>query len=129
MFGRSLAVAMALIVTADIASATEIVDGSNENISQADKAILFRLLDEDLLDASSAQIKDIRFAKQRKYCGFIKAKNAYGAYVGYKMFAVDLTEQLVLFDIDSRQKTDVITSELSFGLGTHVGICGLTKHL
>lgn len=46
-----------------------------------------RLLDERLLDFPSARFRDVR-ADQGRICGFVNAKNAMGAYTGWKPFGV-----------------------------------------
>lgn len=73
------------------------VDGSKDAIP-ADQIIeVTRLAGNDLRDPLSAQYRNIRPAPkhQNMVCGEMNAKNAYGGYVGFVPFYVDLTRREV----------------------------------
>lgn len=43
-------------------------------------------MDDRLKDSESAKIKSVRIAADGTTCGFVNAKNSYGAYAGYEPF-------------------------------------------
>ncbi|TIM20775.1 MAG: hypothetical protein E5Y69_31580 [Mesorhizobium sp.] len=88
-------------------------------------AAILSALEADLLDAQTARFKDVcsRMSKNDKgapvrvWCGMINAKNAYGAYVGYKPFmriGGDATPFIRPSDNGSLDRTDAIELVLSF---------------
>lgn len=47
-----------------------------------------KMVADQMLDPGSATFREVRVVKGA-VCGFVNAKNRYGAYVGYTMFAVE----------------------------------------
>lgn len=57
------------------------------DFSDADFEGLRKAMDSNLRDSVSARFKDVKLGKDgTTVCGFVNAKNSYGAYTGYEPF-------------------------------------------
>ncbi len=54
-----------------------------------------KMVADQMLDPGSATFREVRVVKGA-VCGFVNAKNRYGAYVGYTMFAVEDTGAILI---------------------------------
>ncbi|MEZ2220735.1 hypothetical protein [Rhizobium sp. RCC_161_2] len=70
------------------AHAQQVVDGSDKNLDQGVIKSIFSSLRSVVADPFSAQIADLKQAKNRPelYCGLINLKNGFGAYTGFQAF-------------------------------------------
>lgn len=73
---------------------------SDRRLSEAQE-----LVSRDMLDPSSAQFRNVE-AKEQAICGEVNGKNAYGAYTGFKRFAV-FGGKAVIEEAQSDQITEV----------------------
>lgn len=55
-----------------------------------------RLVAAQMLDPDSAKFRSVRTADDGAVCGFVNAKNRYGAYAGFTQFAVDAGGRVLL---------------------------------
>ncbi|WP_081740335.1 hypothetical protein [Afipia sp. P52-10] len=116
--------ALVLIASPLAASAQSVMDGSSKRIGEDQQAKLFGALRSSLNDPFSAQVIELEMGKDGRVCGKLNAKNGYGGFTGFRVFAFDpsngqLTQlsDLNNFDVsrpDARQKLDEAAANLSF---------------
>lgn len=88
-------VLVALLLSATAAQAQSVIDGSDAGIDPSVlKSALFEVTKE-LRDPASAQARQVALIhpsaeRPDVICGFINAKNGFGAYVGFKPFYYDI---------------------------------------
>lgn len=84
-----------VLATVVVLSSPALSEAPSRPLTAAEKAVIKRGFGEELLDPASAQFHfgpDRPAAqagwKDKKYCGLVNAKNAYGGYTGYKVFTI-----------------------------------------
>lgn len=82
---RSLTIAVAAALFSVAAQAQEIVDRSGSVLSKPHTELLFSVLNRELRDGMSARVSNLREANG-SFCGFVNAKNNFGAYTGFSAF-------------------------------------------
>lgn len=64
--------------------------GELRRLSDAEKGVVVRSVEEILKDADSAKFRWFQYNGHNHYCGQINGKNSYGGYTGYSHFLVDV---------------------------------------
>lgn len=100
------------------------MDGSSKRIGEDQQTKLFAALRSSLNDPFSAQVIELELGRDGHVCGKLNAKNGYGGFTGFRVFAFDPSNgrftQLVdlnNFDVsrpDARQKLDEAAANLAF---------------
>jgi len=92
---RSLRIAVALCVLAQPCVGFEIVDRTAEKVP-AEALQTLNLLDKILKDPYSAKVKNLGVSSDRRFfCGEVNSKNGFGAYSGYQIFTINLSDQKI----------------------------------
>jgi hypothetical protein len=86
---------LALFVVGSFALFIVIGLSSDSKIPKAKRAVEFLLKDPD-----SAEFRSVRESAKRYVCGEVNAKNSFGAYTGFRRFAVDVSESGTVPSID-----------------------------
>jgi hypothetical protein len=75
---------------------------AQEAKAAAQEAKALEILQSQLFDPWSAQLRDVEHRPNDVVCGRINAKNRYGGYVGFRIFAVNLEtrEAFIVPDVD-----------------------------
>ena len=89
---RWVAVALTYCVVTSAAAQT-VVDGSDRQINDPDRKALIEVLTSHLRDPYGSQIQGLKSVGASKFCGGLNTKNQYGAYIGFRLFGVDLQNQ------------------------------------
>ncbi|MGH6767747.1 MAG: hypothetical protein ACRECO_01865 [Xanthobacteraceae bacterium] len=88
-----------LLVTMSISAHSQsIIDDSGARLAPGDVKLISELVGALLNDPHSAQLRDIQDKGNRRFCGRFNAKNAFGGYVGFRLFAADLKSRLVYIE-------------------------------
>ncbi len=98
---RQRAAVVKKIETEGRESANKLVELQNKQIAEARK-----LLSYSLKDAESAQIRDVAYCKYGGsdiLFGYVNAKNAYGAYIGFKEFVIDFSDGSIQYSSEDRE--------------------------
>ncbi len=107
---------IAITVATATAQAEPETDGSDRAMPAETRASLLGRLDDALYDGRSARLKDIRLAKDGRYCGRLNAKNQAGGYTGWSLFSFNAETRRLGFENAGPYSLDA-------------GACGITKHL
>lgn len=87
MLLKRFAILGACLIYAGQASSYEVIDDSQNTFSQDDINKIANLLDVDLRDPKSLQLRKLKLnSTETVICGEMNAKNGFGGYVGYVPF-------------------------------------------
>lgn len=66
--------------------------GEPRSLTPEEKSVIVSALDKELKDPDAAKYKWFKYNGYHHYCGMINGKNAYGGYIGYTHYLVEVTK-------------------------------------